>query len=82
MTKVHENQFTLIQGESDLGLYQWNTNTAKHYFCKQCGICPFHRKRVSPDFFGINVHCLDDVDLSDIPVIEVDGATMSTCRSD
>ena len=77
MAKVHEDQFKLVQGEDDLGLYEWNTNTAKHHFCKKCGIYTFHRKRVTPDYFGINVHCLDDVDISDIPVVGVDGVSMS-----
>ena len=33
--------------------------TATHYFCGTCGIYPFHRKRVTPDYYGINVHCLE-----------------------
>jgi len=77
MTKVHEGQFRLIQGENELGLYQWNTNIAKHHFCKKCGIYTFHRKRVSPDYFGINVYCLDDANISHVPVREVDGVSMS-----
>lgn len=28
MVKVHEDQFGLISGEKDLGLYQWNTGVA------------------------------------------------------
>lgn len=76
MAKVHEDQFRLVQGEDVLGLYEWNTRTAKHHFCKKCGIYTFHRKRVSPDFFGINVYCLNDVDVSIVPVVEVDGLTM------
>lgn len=78
MTKVHEDQFRLLAGEAELGTYQWNTNTAKHHFCKTCGIYTFHRKRVSPDFFGINVFCLQDADLSQVPVIEVDGISMTS----
>lgn len=77
MAKVPESDFRLVKGEDDLTLYEWNTRTAKHYFCKHCGIYTFHRKRVTPDFFGINVHCLDNVELSDVPVVEVDGKTMS-----
>lgn len=77
MTKVHEGQFRLIRGDGDLGLYQWNTGKAKHHFCKHCGIYTFHRKRVTPDYFGINVYCLDDVDVSDVCIVCVDGATMS-----
>lgn len=77
MTKVHESQFRLLAGEADLGTYQWNTGTAKHHFCKSCGIYTFHRKRVSPDYFGINVFCLDEADIAGVPVIEVDGISMS-----
>ena len=77
MTKVHESRFRLLQGEENLGLYQWNTRTAKHHFCKTCGIYTFHRKRVTPDFFGVNVYCLEDADLSQVPIREVDGVSMS-----
>jgi hypothetical protein len=77
MAKVHEDQFRFVQGEDDLGLYEWNTKTAKHHFCKKCGIYTFHRKRVTPDFLGINVYCLDDVDFANIPIVEVDGVSMS-----
>ncbi|MFT4256850.1 MAG: GFA family protein, partial [Pseudoxanthomonas sp.] len=54
----------------------FHTCTAKHYFCKVCGIYPFHRKRVTPDFFGINVFCLEGFDPSGIPVRATIGADM------
>ena len=50
--------------------------TARHFFCKTCGIYPFHRKRVTPDYFGINVFCLHDFDPSGIPVRQTVGAAM------
>ncbi|MCV2402479.1 GFA family protein [Marinomonas sp. C2222] len=68
MVKVHESHFTLIKGESFLSEYQFHTKTAHHYFCKQCGIYPFHRKRVTPDNYGINVYCLENVNPDGIPV--------------
>jgi hypothetical protein len=77
MVKVHEDDFSLLEGEELLALYQFNTNTAKHYFCRNCGIYPFHRKRSAPDSFGINVFCLDNVDLEGIPVRATDGIGMS-----
>lgn len=77
MTKVHERDFRLIEGEQALGLYEWNTKTAKHHFCKRCGIYTFHRKRVTPDFLGVNVYCLEDADVSEVPIKEVDGVSMS-----
>ena len=77
MTKVHESQFRLLAGEDVLGAYQWNTRTATHHFCRNCGIYTFHRKRVTPDFLGINVFCLEGDDIADVPVIAVDGISMS-----
>ena len=77
MFKVHESQLKILQGEDVLTLYQWNTRVAKHYFCSRCGIYTFHRKRAAPDHYGVNVYCLEGVDLSAVPVRQVDGKTMS-----
>ncbi|NEQ19186.1 MAG: GFA family protein [Microcoleus sp. SIO2G3] len=73
MHRVPAEQFTLIAGEDYLTLYQFHTKTAKHYFCKICGIYPFHRPRVAPDFYGINVACLEDVDTFKLEPGLVDG---------
>ncbi|WOD09026.1 S-(hydroxymethyl)glutathione synthase [Marinomonas sp. GJ51-6] len=67
----------LIKGEDNLTEYQFHTHTARHFFCKTCGIYPFHRKRVSPDFFGINVYCLEGFEIEGIPVRATVGAGMA-----
>ena len=76
MVKVHEDRFRLLSGESSLTEYRFHTMTARHFFCKTCGIYTFHRKRVSPDYFGINVFCLEGFDSRDIPVRKTVGAAM------
>jgi hypothetical protein len=76
MVKVHESAFTLLAGHAELIEYQFHTHTARHYFCKVCGIYPFHRKRVTPDYLGINVFCLDGFDPTGIPVRQAVGAAM------
>ena len=76
MVKVHESQFRLLAGAESLTVYQFHTFTAKHYFCSVCGIYPFHRKRVTPDFLGINVFCLEGFETSGIPVRATVGAGM------
>jgi hypothetical protein len=77
MVKVHESQFTLLAGGDSLSKYQFHTHTASHYFCKVCGIYPFHRKRVTPDNLGINVFCLHDFDPAGITVRQAVGAAMT-----
>ncbi|HEY1077112.1 MAG TPA: GFA family protein [Fontimonas sp.] len=76
MVKVHESAFRLLSGADALGEYRFHTQTARHYFCKICGIYPFHRKRVTPDHYGINVFCLEDFDPAGIPVRATIGAGM------
>lgn len=76
MVKVHESRFELLAGADGLTEYRFHTHTARHFFCRVCGIYPFHRKRVTPDHFGINVHCLQDIDLRGVPVRQAVGAQM------
>ena len=47
--------------------YRFHTMTARHFFCRICGIYPFHRKRVTHDFLGANVYCLESFDPAGIP---------------
>jgi hypothetical protein len=76
MVKVHESAFELLAGAEQLATYQWHSHTAVHHFCKLCGIYPFHRKRVTPDHFGVNVACLDGFDPAGIPVRATVGAAI------
>jgi hypothetical protein len=76
MVKVHESAFKLLAGVESLTEYRFHSRTARHYFCKVCGIYPFHRKRVTPDHLGINVFCLRDFEPAGIPLRRTVGAAM------
>jgi hypothetical protein len=76
MVKVHETRFELLSGAEALAEYRFHTHTARHFFCKTCGIYPFHRKRVTPDHLGVNVFCLEGFDPAGIPVRRTTGAAM------
>ncbi len=80
MVKVHESQFRLLSREGELSEYRWNTNIARHYFCKTCGIYTFHRKQAMPEYYGVNIFCLDGVEPKTIPVRATKGATMDVVR--
>jgi hypothetical protein len=57
----------VVRGRETLKLYQFNTMTAKHYFCSNCGIYTHHQQRSNQDRYGFNVGCLDGVNPFDIP---------------
>jgi hypothetical protein len=57
----------IVKGEEYLRLYQFNTHTAKHYFCAACGIYTHHQRRSNPQEYGFNIGCLDGVNPFDIP---------------
>jgi hypothetical protein len=62
---------TILSGEDKLSTYQFNTHTAKHYFCSVCGIYTHHRRRSNPDEYGVNAACLEGVspfDFDEVPV--------------
>jgi hypothetical protein len=61
-------------GNDLLTLYQFNTGTAKHWFCSRCGSYTFHQRRSDPDTYGVNVACLGLNPYHDFPdVAVVDG---------
>jgi len=70
---VPPGQFQLVSGEDDLTTYEFNTKTAKHTFCKHCGMHPFYVPRSDPDKIDINVRCLDDVNLEALDIKVFDG---------
>lgn len=61
VSPVPLENFRLTGGEEYLTLYQFNTNTAKHYFCRCCGIYTHHQRRSHPDQYSFNVGCLDGI---------------------
>ena len=64
----------ILDGADKLTLYQWNTRTAKHWFCSVCGIYTHHQRRSNPDEYGINAACLEGVNPRDLePVPWADG---------
>ena len=70
---VPPERFELLRGTDELTTYEFNTRTAKHTFCRHCGIHPFYVPRSDPDKFSVNVRCLDDVDPTEIRPDAFDG---------
>lgn len=63
----------ITKGQDKLTLYQFNTKTARHFFCSICGIYTHHQRRSKPNEYGFNVACLEGVnpfELKDVPVLD------------
>ena len=61
--------------DSVYGDYQFGQKTLQHHFCKNCGVEAFAEGQ-APDgtpTVGVNARCLDDIDISEIPVSDYDG---------
>jgi hypothetical protein len=70
-------ELKILSGEDALTLYQFNTRVAKHYFCKHCGIYPFHQTRRDAQIWRVNIGCLEGVDPYTLEASVANGASLS-----
>jgi hypothetical protein len=70
---VPRDRFTLKSGEESLTEYTFNTGTAKHLFCKFCGVKSFYVPRSHPDGVSVNARCLDPGTVQEMKINQFDG---------
>lgn len=71
---VPGSDFELEESSKEfLTLYTFGTHTAKHYFCKVCGITSFYIPRSNPDGVAVTVNCVDSGTLENVEVKTYDG---------
>jgi hypothetical protein len=75
---INATHFRILSGKSDMGLYQFDTLAAKHYFCKYCGINPFIRPRIAPAMWTMNLCCVDGIDLANLKIQPFGGQIWET----
>lgn len=71
---VPASRFRLLRGAEALTEYTFNTGTAKHRFCRHCGVKSFYVPRSHPDGFSVNVRCLDPGTVERVVVTPFDDA--------
>ena len=69
---VPASRFRLIEGESELSEYRFNTGTARHLFCRHCGIKAFYVPRSHPDGWSVNARCLDPGTVAELRITPFD----------
>jgi len=70
---IAPEKFKIEAKEGTLGLYQFGAKTAKHYFCKKCGIYTFHETVRVPGHLRANLGCVEDVDTFNLDALVFDG---------
>ncbi|MBI3246430.1 MAG: GFA family protein [Deltaproteobacteria bacterium] len=70
---VPPEQFRLLSSPDAVALYEFNTKTAKHYFCPVCGIHSYYIPRSHPDMIDINVRCLEGIDVGSLAIQSFNG---------
>ena len=70
---IAADQIEITSGQDSLSMYQFGTNVAKHYFCKTCGIYPFHETMRKPGCYRVNLGCVDNIDPYALKIDVFDG---------
>ncbi|MCG7564320.1 MULTISPECIES: GFA family protein [Pseudoalteromonas] len=65
--------FLLLSGKAQLSTYHWGDCDVNHYFCKVCGIYPFHDTTYEPGTYRVNLGCVDGLEPRLLSIIEFDG---------
>jgi hypothetical protein len=78
---IPKASFTLVSGEDDLTLYQYGSKTARHLFCKHCGVQSFYNPRSNPNGVAVTWHCIDEDDAKTMSVTNkfFDGRNWEAC---
>lgn len=68
----------LLTPEDASRIYQFNKHAIKHRFCPECGIHPYAEatNRDGKPTAAINLRCIENLDLSKVPVKHFDGKAL------
>lgn len=71
---VPSERFELLgDSQNFLTTYTFGTHTAKHTFCKICGITSFYTQRSNPDGVAVTFRCVDPRTLTHAEIKQFDG---------
>ncbi|MCH7881523.1 MAG: GFA family protein [Proteobacteria bacterium] len=73
---IPNDELKIEADENDIGLYQFDSKIAKHYFCKTCGIYTHNETIRAPGHTRVNLGCVDDLDTSKLEIAVFDGKNL------
>lgn len=70
---VPGERFHLLAGAGHLVAYRFGTGTARHLFCRTCGIKSFYVPRSHPDGYSIHLGCVEPATIASVTIVDFDG---------
>lgn len=71
---VPSTNFELLgDSQNYVTTYTFGTHTAKHTFCKVCGITSFYHSRSNPDGVSVSFRCVESGTLADVRIVNFNG---------
>ena len=70
---VPPEDFVSLEGLDALSVYRFGDGLVNHYFCRTCGIYPFHDTSPKPGHYRVNLGCVEGVDPLALEVSIIDG---------
>ncbi len=77
---VPKERFRLVRGAQAMVEYRFNTGTAKHLFCRHCGIKSFYVPRSHPEGISVHARCLAPGTVTTMTVTPFDGRNWEAAR--
>lgn len=76
--RVPQDSFHLLTPGAEIGAYIFGEHRIRHRFCPTCGIHLFAEGAGKPGapLVVVNVRCLEEVDISALPVKHFDGRSL------
>jgi hypothetical protein len=82
-TYIPAADFTAHPVASDLGVYLWNENVLRNYFCKTCGIFTYIGDgEDARDGYRVNLGCVEGLDALSLDIRQIDGKSLPVIPSD
>lgn len=78
---VPKDRFRLMTDASALSEYRFGTGTARHLFCRTCGIKSYYVPRSHPDGIDVNARCLDPATVKALRIRPYDGQNWEQARA-
>ncbi|OUS29991.1 aldehyde-activating protein [Thalassotalea sp. 42_200_T64] len=67
------SEFKVLKGHENLSTYHWGDHDVNHYFCKTCGIYPFHDTSYEPGKYRVNLGCVSNIEPRELNIVSFDG---------